>query len=109
MIEVHTDNPIQLIEEIVGAISSNSIPTWVMGPASHFTLADEQWKFKAWFVPRIEYDRFVFYIIRPKGGHVTKGIYSLYHSKLLEFLLLCFDNKITDLNVSSLAAGGDAV
>jgi hypothetical protein len=109
MIKVTTDNPVKLIEAIRGAISSNSIPTWVMGPASYFTLADERWKFKAWFVPIIENDGFVFYIIRPKGDHITKNIYSLYHSKLLELLLLYFDNEITDIKVSSLAARGDAV
>lgn len=106
-VRVFCSNPSALLGSIKTEIRQASIDTWSLDSDGDFTHSPEQWKNKAWFRPKIETDKLVFYILGQKTVKMSKTVYGVYHGRLIEMLLSHFDTKFTQATATSLPVAGD--
>lgn len=84
------------------------ITTWVK-TSEHFTHKATDWAKKAFFLPKIEDDKLVFNIIRPKDENISVTTYGYYHGHLTETFLNHFDSSFTAARSSATPSAGDNV
>ncbi len=104
-----TSNPQNLLAEIRKYIDERKIETWQYDKDGDFTHTPEQWRFKAWFRPRIVGQEIVFYILTPKTNNMSKVVYGVYHGRFIEMLLTHFDVKMSNLVATPLPITGEVV
>ncbi len=102
-------SPSALLQEVKAAIQGGSVDTWFVDSDGDLTHSPPQWRNQAWFRPRLEQGRLVFYILGKKGQAMTKPLYGVYHGRLIEMLLTHFDLKFTQAFATALPITGDNV
>jgi hypothetical protein len=108
-IVVYTDKPAALLESIKKAVQDGTVETWSVDADGDFTHTPEQWVRRAWFRPRIEQDRIRFNVLTPKGTKMSRGVYAVFHGRLIEMLLAHFDLRFSRAVATALPVNGDAV
>jgi hypothetical protein len=82
---------------------------WEIDEDVDFTYAARPWEGRAWFESRIEEGRLAFYIVAPKGTHISTATYAVYHGRLIESMLLHCDDFIAECSPTALPAGHDRI
>lgn len=108
-VKASCNNPQQLLADINAGIRAGKIVTWELDSAGDITHTPEQWKHQAWFRPKVESGCLVFNILGRKSTKMTKEIYAVYHGRLIEMLLVHFDDKFSVVNSTALATTGDTI
>jgi hypothetical protein len=108
-VTVYTSNPSGLLQAIQLAARSGTIETWSVDQEGDFTHSPEQWRFKAWFRPKLSSDSIVFRILTPQNTTMKKATYAVYHGRFIEMLLAHFDEQFQRAVASALPAEGDLV
>lgn len=94
---IKTTNPSGLLASIKKSIDTKKIETWSYDSEGDFTHTPEQWKFKAWFKPKVYQSELRFGILAPKDINMSKMIYGLYHGRFIEMLLIHFDANFSNV------------
>lgn len=108
-IYIETSNPKQLLEDIKKSIRDRKITTWSCDTDGDFTHDVDQWRYKAWFRPRIKEDRLIFGIICRKDRNLSVLEYAIYHGRFVEMILTHFDRVCNDITATSKVTTYDMV
>ena len=108
-ITIETSTPNLLLKMIREEIQSGKIKTWICDDEGDFTHTSEQWSKKAWFRPVAEDGRLRFRIIPPRDSPITRYVYAVYHSEMVQLALAHFDSDFESIVASALPAFGDKV
>jgi hypothetical protein len=93
---IKTGDPDGLLAAIKKAIDDDNIVTWSYGYARDFTHTPDQWKNKAWLVPKISIGELRFGILKSNSEPISTETYAIYHGRFIEMLLAHFDSKFSD-------------
>jgi hypothetical protein len=104
-----TVNPRKLLADFKSAIAGGQIKTWSVDADGDFTHAAEQWRYKAWFRPRVTSEELQLFILPPRGKTISKAVYAVYHGRFIEAILTHFDQQISRAISSALPEGSDSV
>jgi len=108
-IRVFCDEPTALLTEIKRAIANDVVVTWAVDGDGDFTHTPEQWRYLAWFRPRILEDRIIFNIIGSRKKRLSRATYGVYHGRFIEMLLTHFDKKFERVSATALAEKSDII
>ncbi|HSU15391.1 hypothetical protein [Longimicrobium sp.] len=92
---VSTGNPGDLLKSIYKGIDDGDIETWSYDSDGDFTHTPDQWRNKAWLVPKVGVGELRFGILKQKDVNLSKLIYGVYHGRFIEMLLNHFDNAFS--------------
>jgi hypothetical protein len=106
-VRAYTDQPAALLSAIKKKVASGAITTWVIDAEGDLTHASEQWTQKAWMRPKVLEDRLLFNIIGVKEGKMSRTIYAVYHGRLIQTLLVHFDDMIRTAAATAVGTSGD--
>lgn len=107
---VKTSNPSRLYQKIKDKVNSeNPLETWSLDKDGDFTHSPPQWDKKAWLRPTIESDHLKLRIIPPKGSHISRTTYAVYHGRFIEMLLTHFDEHFHEAHATAMPALGDII
>ena len=95
---VKTGKPSELLADIYKAIDNDKIATWLSDDDKDLTHEPLQWKNKAWFRPKVYAGELRFGLLGPKGVTMSKEIYGVYHGRLIEMLLIHFDDQFSNVS-----------
>lgn len=98
---VETSNPKQLLADIKKEISEGKIATWSCDKDGDFTHNVDQWRYKAWFHPRIKDDQLILGVICRKDRNMSVLEYAVYHGRFVEMLLTHFDKTCGHITATS--------
>lgn len=96
-----------LLQEIRLSIDQGTIRTWSYDSDGDLTHTADQWVRMAWLRPRVSGHSIIFNILTPKGVHMTKVVYAVYHGRFIEMLLSHFDTTVAKLDATPLPIAGD--
>ena len=107
-----TDNAHALLDSFDARIDQSEakgkITTWEKSDdGEYYTHTSVDWRKKAWFRPKVETDRLIFNIIKPKNAGVSTVVYGYYHGHLIETFLNHFDTDFRDGRATARATSGD--
>ncbi len=108
-VRVQSSDPRALLNDIRKAIRDGSVETWSMDSDGDLTHATEQWRNKAWFRPKLSDELLIFNILTPRGKRMSRTIYGIYHGRLIQMLLVHFDEKFTRASATALPVSGDVI
>lgn len=108
-VRAFTDDPEELLSALKEAIADGIIETWQIDSDGDLTHTSTQWGRRAWMRPRVLGDRLLFNIIASKKEKMSKTIYGVYHGRLIQTLLIHFDNKIKTVSATGLGTTGDNI
>jgi hypothetical protein len=108
-VTVVTSSPKALLDAFKKAINERRIQTWAYDSDGDFTHSAQQWNRAAWMRPSFGTGGLVFTIVAPQGKQISKEVYGIYHGRLIETLLVHFDNQFSTANASALPVMADAV
>ena len=98
--------------EFKKSIDNGHVFTWsyeLHNGREYFTHTTEQWKKKAWLLPKIESNRLVLNIVKPQEGNISSEIYAIYHGRFIESMLVHCDSLFRNAIATALPALGDKV
>ena len=107
---IKTNNPHWLLDKIYEAIDAQKAEKWLRTADGYITYGAFAMKGEAFFKPQIWVDEneLRFGLLKRKGRkNMTTTIYSTYHAKLVEVLLLRFDTLFYNVTVSATRAEPD--
>src|SRR5271170_188009 len=107
-VRAYTDHPDALLLAIKKKVASGAITTWVIDGDGDLTHTSNQWKQKAWMRPKVLEDRLLFNIIGPEEGKTSKTVYGVYHGRLIQTLLIHFDDMIKTTVATAIGTSGDS-
>lgn len=93
-VRAYTDHPDALLSAIKKKVASGAITTWVIDGDGDLTHASRQWTQRAWMRPKVLEDRLLFNIIGTEEGKMSKTVYGVYHGRLIQMLLIYFDDMV---------------
>ncbi|OUJ17093.1 hypothetical protein HK27_02180 [Acetobacter orientalis] len=108
-VRVFTDAPEKLLSALKQAITDGVIQTWEIDSDGDLTHTSIQWGGKAWMRPHLLDDRVVFNIIASKKTSMSKTVYGVYHGRLIQTLLIHFDDKMKTVSATALGTVGDNI
>lgn len=113
-VKIRASNPADLLSKIKKAINEGRIKTWnyeTYHEKQYFThvTSDNQWRGKAWLLPKFEEDLLVLNIITPQNLTVSTVAYAVYHGRFIEMLLTHFENEFSVAWATALPESGDVV
>jgi hypothetical protein len=105
-IYVETNEPENLVLEIIKSINNNKITSWECDKDGDFTPKlseniDNHWHQKAWFKANIFKSTVIFDILKNPKYPFTKEINSIYHSRFVEMLMNHLSNYFDIININS--------
>lgn len=101
---IDTNNPDHLLDLIYEAIENKKGEKWINSLDGRITYGTLLWRNEAFFKPEIwvEESQLRFGLIKRKDRkHITSKLYTLFHSKLIEMLLLCFDKEFNSVTATA--------
>lgn len=108
-----TSDPNLLLESFNEHISQKElegkITTWIRDQAGDYTRTSDNWKFKAWFRPKIIEGALVFNIMGRTDTVMPTVVYGHYHGHLTETFLNHFDKLFSSASSTALLAKGDTL
>jgi hypothetical protein len=108
-VRVFSENPRDLLAAVKASIRDGSIDTWSVDADGDFTHTPDQWKNRAWFRPVISEEKIVFNILAPKSKPISRSVYGVYHGRLIEMLLVHFDQEFSRASATALPVSGDRI
>ena len=108
-VRVFTDDPDSLLAALKLAISDGKIETWTIDSDGDLTQTAKQWSRRAWMRPKVLDDRLLFNIIASKEEKMSKVVYGVYHGRLIQMLIVHFDDRIRTASATGLATAGDNI
>ncbi|HEY3251714.1 MAG TPA: hypothetical protein VGK25_11400 [Ignavibacteria bacterium] len=87
--------PGALLEKIKKAIDEQTVDSWSYDKDDDFTYTQMEWIGRAFFRPEVYEGELRFGLRKPETRDVTKEIYSVYHGRFIEMLLIHFENEFT--------------
>lgn len=108
-IRIATSQPQELLDQIKSLIDKGSIKSWSYDNDGDFTHTAQQWRFKAWFRPRVRGDELLLSILTQRGVPMSKATYGAYHGQLIETVLSHADTMCRSLMASSYPEPGDNI
>jgi hypothetical protein len=110
MLNFGTKTPHALLSKIKKAIDEKKITTWSYNKDGYFTHTPDQWKAKAWLLPKVvETTELRFGIIRPQNSSVSSEVYAVYHGRFIEMMLAHFDTEFGSGAASALPTAADNI
>lgn len=106
---VHTGNSHTLLEGIRFAIENGEISAWELDEDGDLTLTQSKWRYKAWLHPKPESNRLLFTMIPRSEKNVTIVEYAVYHARLVEMLLVHFEDDCSSVYCTSQPDHGDSL
>ena len=106
-VRAFTDDSKGLLSALRDAIEDGDIETWRIDTDGDLTHTSNQWGGRAWMRPRALEDRLLFNIIAAKSEKMSKTLYGVYHARLIQTLLIHFDNKIERISATARGTTGD--
>lgn len=107
---IKTDNPELLLDKIYEAIENKNAEKWIATSDGRLTYGALIWKNEAFFKPEIWVDtselRFGL-IKRPDRKHISNKLYTTFHTKMVEMLLLHFDKEFRDVTATAARSNPD--
>lgn len=108
-VRAFTSDSRYLLLALKKAIADGTITTWQIDNDGDLTHTSAQWEGKAWMRPKVLEDRLLFNIIAPKDDGVSKAVYGVYHGRLVQTLLIHFDDQINTVTATALGTSGDYI
>lgn len=106
-----TSNPNALLEHFNKRIdqeeSKGKITTWLRDKDGDYTHGADNWKWKAWFRPKVIEGALVFNIFGRKDAVMSRVVYGYYHGHLTETFLNHFDDMFSSASSTALLTKGD--
>lgn len=107
---IKTDNPELLLDKIYEAIENKKAEKWVASSDGRLTYGALVWKNEAFFKPEIWVDtnELRFGLIKRKDRrHISNKLYTTFHTKMIEMLLLHFDKEFRDVTATAARSNPD--
>ena len=108
-VRAFTDDPQALLSALKDAISNGVIETWRIDTDGDLTHTATQWAGRAWMRPKVLEDRLLFNIIASKREKMSKTLYGVYHGRLVQTLLIHFDDKMRIVSATALGTPDDNI
>lgn len=108
-VRAFTSDPERLLSALKEAIADGVVETWKIDSDGDLTHTSTQWGRRAWMRPRVLKDRLLFNIIASKKEKMSKTVYGVYHGRLIQTLLIHFDDKIETVSATALGTTGDSI
>jgi hypothetical protein len=108
-IRFETSRPQALLDRLRKAVDDGAIATWSYDSDGDFTHTAAQWVKKAWLRPAVESEKLSFYIIAPKGVHISRSLYAVYHGRFIETALSHCDDAFRRAVASAYPEGRDMI
>ena len=101
---IKTDNPQVVCDLFTQNVSNRDITTWIVDADGDFTIANPKWTYKAWMRPIIsrEGNTLVFGFVSSRKHDITKGLYGIYHGRLVATLIAHYDHLIDSVTIKPL-------
>lgn len=108
-----TSDPNDLLDSFKRSVEQEElkgkITTWIRDSDGDYTHAADNWKWKAWFRPKVIEGALVFNILGRSTAAMTTVIYGYYHGHLTETFLNHFDKKFTSASSTALPTKDDSM
>ena len=108
-----TSDPNALLDEFNKRIdqeeSKGKITTWVRDKDGDYTHVADNWKWKAWFRPKVIEGALVFNVIGNSKVAMSTTVYGYYHGHLTETFLTHFDKMFSSAASTALLTKGDSL
>lgn len=108
-----TSDPNDLLDSFNKCIeqeeSKGKITTWVRDNDGDYTHAADNWKWKAWFRPKVIEGALVFNILGRSNVAMSTATYGYYHGHLTETFLNHFDRKFSSGSSTALPTKDDSM
>ena len=98
---VQTESPRKLLSEIINRIDNGRIKSWIIDSDYDLTFSDPRWTEMAWMHPYIVDEGIIFGIVAPSDSSISIAAYGIFHGRLVEMLLIHFDEWMRNIKVSS--------
>ena len=101
---IQTNNPDLLLDKIYDAINNKDAEKWITTEDGRLTYGVLLWKNEAFFKPQIWVDdkELRFGLLKRKDRkHITSKLYAVFHTKLIELLLLKFDKEFISVRATA--------
>jgi hypothetical protein len=108
-VRAFTDEPKELLSAIKKAIAEGVIETWRIDSDGDLTHTSAQWGGRAWMRPKVLEDRLLFNIVASNKEKMSKTLYGFYHGRLIQTLLIHFDNRMKTVSATALGTTGDDI
>lgn len=105
-VTVFTQTPAALLAAIKKSIDDKEVETWGYDDEGDFFCTPPDSAEKAWFRPIVQQATLTFGLIGKENEAMTSLIYGVYHGRLIEMLLVHFDQRFTHVSATAL---GDSV
>jgi hypothetical protein len=107
---IETQTPKRLLRQIRNAIDDGTVQTWAYDVEGDFTLTSDQMIGQAWMTADADREgRLVFNILGKNGQRMSKSVYAIFHSRLVQMCLTYFDESCRMIRVTSQPTSGDAI
>lgn len=102
IVELSEVQAFAFVRKVREGIENGLIDTWSFDEDGDFTHTPSQWRYNAWFRPRIMEGatQVQFGIVKSKNVLMTKNLYAVYHGRFAEMLLAHFDDEIKSLSIT---------
>jgi len=105
----NTNNPGDLLSLFKQAINNGHIRTWCYNKDGYYTHSAEQWKAKAWFLPKTTNGQLHFVIVRSQNQEASTEVYAIFHGRLIEAMFAHFDKNFSTAAATALPTSDDKV
>jgi PIN like domain len=106
-VRAFTDHPEALLSAIKRKIAEGTIKTWKLDEDGDLTLTSENFVNQAWMRPSVLSDRLLFNIVGKKNADMSNQLYAVYHARLVQMLLIYFDEMLSTATATALPTKGD--
>lgn len=98
-IVINISKPENFLEVLNKEIDDGVVTSWRYDEDGDYTITNSEYANKAWLHPYIQNDELIFGIMGRKNVLLTITEYSLYHSAMVETLVLHFSDIIREIRV----------
>lgn len=101
---ITTKYPQKVCDLFTQDVNYRDIATWIVDADGDFTIANPQWTNKAWMRPIIplEENCLVFGFVSSRKYEITKGLYGIFHGRLVATLIAHYDTLIDSITIKPL-------
>lgn len=107
---IKAQNPNLLLDKIYEGIATRRLEKWTSLPDGRITPSPFLWRNEAFFKPEIwvEEKELRFGLLkRGDRKHVTSKLYTYFHAKFIEMLLVNFDTDFQEVTITALSSPPD--
>ncbi len=110
MITVITKRPFTLLRNLNEAIDNLEIRSWGYDKDYDYTHKPLQWRFRAWFRPRVtKGEKIEFIIIGNTNHRTTIEDFAVYHGRFAEMLIMHVNKYISKIEITPVPSNKDLI